>query len=546
MSASDKKQLRKEQELEMLTARQREELAEAKKLRTYTITFIAIMVAVALLAIGSLVINGINSSGILQKNTVAATVNGQELNAVELNYYYSDAVNEMYQAAYEQYTSYYELYFESMGLDISKPLDQQNNPETGDTWANFFVNAALDNAKYDYTFAKLAEDNGFTLTEEAQAELDNQMNNLQLNAQLSGYAGADSYLKLVYGAGSDAESYKAYLTRTALADAYYQDHFDALTYDQSVIDEYAKDKVNDFNSYDYSYVYLSYSSFQEGGEEDEAGNVTYTDEQKDAARAEAKKVADELYALGNLDDIRDKVNEIEGSEIVVNDLQNQMHTNISQLLADWLAAPERKAGEIGLLENASAAAEGEESVVNGYYVICFTKKNDNTTKMSNVRHLLVQFEGGEEDEVSGEMNYSTAEMEAAKTAADDLLKQWKEGDATEESFIELVKEHSDDEGSAEEGGLYENIHAGSSYVANFLAWAINPERKVGDVEIVETEYGYHIMYFTGYSELSYRDQLITDELKAADIDAWEEEALEPATASTGDLKYTNLDMVISG
>lgn len=546
MSASDKKQLRKELELEMLTVRQREEQAEAKKLRTYTITFIAIMVAVVVLAIGSLVVNGINSSGILQKNTVAATVNGQELNAVEMNYYYSDAVNEMYQKAYEQYTSYYELYFESMGLDISKPLDQQNNPETGDTWANFFVNAALDNAKHDYTFAKLAEESGFVLPEEAQTNLDNQINNLELNAQLSGYAGADSYLKLVYGTGSDAESYKAYLTRTALADAYYQDHADALTYDKAVIDEFAKDKVNNYNSYDYSYVYLSYSSFQEGGQKDENGNTTYTDEQKAAARAEAKKVADELYALGNLDDIRDKVNEIEGSEIVVNDMTNQLHSNISQLLADWLADPERKAGEIGLLENASAAAEGEEAVVNGYYVICFTKKNDNTAKMSNVRHLLVQFEGGEEDEVSGEMNYSTEEKEAAKAEADKLLQQWKDGDATEESFIALVKENTDDEASAEDGGLYEDINPSSQYVPNFLAWAIDPVRKAGDAEVVETEYGYHVMYFTGYSELSYRDQMITDELKAKDIEAWQEECLKSATASTGDLKYTSLDMVISG
>ena len=546
MSASNKKQLRKEQETEMLTARQREEQAEAKKLKAYTITFIAIMAIVVVLAIGSLVMSGINNSGILQKNTVAATVNGQELNAIELNYYYNDAVNEMYQNAYQQYTSYYELYFEAMGLDISKPLDQQINPQTDDTWANFFLNAALDNAKSDYTFAKLAQENNFTLSEEAQADVDSQLSNLELNAQLSGYAGADSYLKLVYGTGSDAESYKAYLTRMALADAYYQDHYDNLTYDKTVIDEYAKDKVNDYNTYDYSYVYLSYTSFQEGGQEDAEGNTTYTEEEKNAARAEAKKLADELYALGNLDDIRDKVNGIEGSEIVVNDLENQLHTNISQTLANWLAAPERKAGEIGLLENTSAAEEGEEAVINGYYVICFTKKNDNTGKMSNVRHLLVQFEGGEEDETTGEMNYSTAEMEAAKTDAEALLNQWKEGDATEESFIELVKENTDDTASAEDGGLYENIHAGSEYVANFLAWAIDPQRKEGDTGIVETEYGYHIMYFTGYSELSYRDQMITDEMKTTDIEAWQDECLKDATASAGNLKYTDLDLVISG
>ena len=546
MSASNKKQLRKEQELEMLTAKQKQEQAEAKKLKTYTIAFIAVMVIVVVAAIGSLIYTGVTSSGIFQKNTIAATVNGQELNAIELNYYYNDAINEMYQNAYEQYSSYYSLYFDSVGLDLTKPLNKQTNPQTGDTWANFFVNSALENAKYDYTFSKMAEDEGFKLPEDIQAELDNQILNLTMNAQLSGYSGADSYLKLVYGTGASLETYKAYLTRTALADAYCQNHMDALTYDQATMDEHVKDREHEYNSYDYSYVYVSYSSFQKDGQENEDGTTTYTDEQKEAARAEAKKVAKELYALGNLDDIRDKVAQIEGTEIVVNDLTNQLHSNISKLLADWLSNPERKVGEIGLLENASAATETEESVVNGYYVICFTKKNDNTAKMSNVRHLLVQFEGGQEDEVSGEMVYTTAEKEAALTEAEALLKQWKEGDATEESFIQLVSEKTDDTGSAETGGLYENIHAGSEYVPNFLAWAIDPARQVGDVEIVETEYGYHIMYFTGYSELSYRDSLITDELKNTDQQKWHDESLASATSKTVDLKYLDLDLVISG
>lgn len=546
MSASNKKQLRKEQEQEMLTARQRQEQAEAKKLKNYTITFVAIMVVIALLAIGSLVNSGIKGSGVIEKNTIAATVNGQEMNSVELNYYYNDAINEMYQTAYEQYTSYFELFFEAMGLDVSKPLDQQTNPDTNDTWANYFVNAALDSAKHDYTLSQLAKQENFELPEAARTTLDTQLNNLKVNAQLYGYSNADSYLKLVYGAGSDMESYETYLTRAALADAYYQNHMDSLTYDQAKLDEQAKGKENNYNSYDYSYVYLSYTSFQKDGTKDENGNTTYTDEQKDAARAEAKKNAEELLALGNLDDIRDKIKDYEQSEIVVNDMKNQLHTNVNTLLVDWLAAEERTPGEIGMLENATAAEEGKESTVNGYYVICFTKKNDNTAKMSNVRHLLVQFEGGEEDEISGEMNYTAAEKEAAKTKADELLKQWKDGAATEESFIELVSKNTDDTGSATTGGLYEDIHPGSPYVANFLSWSVNPERKVGDVEIVETEYGYHIMYFSGYSKLSYRDSLITSELQTADQKVWYDGILETSTASTADLSKVNLDLVISG
>ena len=546
MSASNKKQLRKEQELELLTAKQKQEQAEAKKLKTYTLTFVAIMVVVAILAIGSLVNTGIKSSGVVEKNTIAATVNGQELNSVEMSYYFNDAISDMYEAAYNQYSSYYELYFEAMGLDMSKPLNEQTDPESGKTWAEFFVDTAIENAKYDYTFAKLAEDNGFSLSEEKQTELSNQLTNLNTNAILYGYSSAESYLKMVYGAGSNLKSYEAYLTRTALAEAYAQDHLDSLTYDQAKLDAVAAEKPNDYNSYDYSYVYLSYASFKEEGTTDDKGNTTFTDEQKVAARAAAKKLADELLALGNLDDIRDKLNEYEGSEFVVNDLTNQLHTNTTTALADWLADPARTEGEIGLIENTTTPAEGEEAVVNGYYVICFTKKNDNTAKMSNVRHLLVQYEGGTEDELTGEMNYTTEEMETAKAEAEKLLKQWQDGAATEDSFKELVAANTDDTGSAETGGLYEDIHPGSQYVANFLSWSINPERKVGDVELVQTEYGYHIMYFSGYSELSYRDSLITNELKNADQSAWSEAAMETATATVGDTSKLQLDLVIQG
>ena len=54
------------------------------------------------------------------------------------------------------------------------------------------------------------------------------------------------------------------------------------------------------------------------------------------------------------------------------------------------------------------------------------------------------------------------------------------------------------------------------------------------------------MYFSSYSELSYRDSLITAELQTADQNAWTEASLKDATAATADLSKTKLDLVISG
>ncbi len=115
-------------------------------------------------------------------------------------------------------------------------------------------------------------------------------------------------------------------------------------------------------------------------------------------------------------------------------------------------------------------------------------------ELTDVRHILIVPEGGTADE-NGYMTYTEEEMAAARVVAEDVLKLWTEGEATEESFIALVQEYSADKGSAANGGLIGEIHEESSYVENFKSWSLAEDRKSGDTGIVESIYGWHIMYF---------------------------------------------------
>lgn len=115
--------------------------------------------------------------------------------------------------------------------------------------------------------------------------------------------------------------------------------------------------------------------------------------------------------------------------------------------------------------------------------------------VSSVRHILIAPEGGTENDETGETTYSEEELAAAKEKAEKILNEWKAGEATEESFAKLVADNTDDGGSASTGGLYEDIAPGSNYVEEFLAWAIDMNRKTGDTDIIKTQFGYHIMYF---------------------------------------------------
>lgn len=115
--------------------------------------------------------------------------------------------------------------------------------------------------------------------------------------------------------------------------------------------------------------------------------------------------------------------------------------------------------------------------------------------ISNVRHILIMPKGGTLNEETGETVYSEEEKAAAMSEAERILQEWRDGEATEESFGLLANTYSEDGGSNTTGGLYENIAPGDSYVESFLNWSIDMTRQTGDTDIVETEYGYHIMYY---------------------------------------------------
>ena len=551
MSASDKKKFRKEQSAAILTEKQRQEQNEAKKLKAYTISFVSVMIAVVVIALSVLGIRAVNNSGIIQKNTIAAVVGDRELNSVELGYYYNDAISNYYNEWYNTYQDYTDSYLQAVGLDVTKPLNEQvQDEETGKTWDQYFVELAIDNAKSDFALYDLAKAENFQLPDEQQTSLDNMTNNLGTYASLYGYSNANQYLQAIYGYGADKDSYLEYNERNAIASAYQQAHEDSLKYEDADIREYEKDKADNYNSYTYSSAYLSYSDFRQGGTEDAEGNKTYTEEEDEAARAALKVAAEKLATATTLEQLKEMIETIEvneDSDLAVNDSVNVLHTALNATLAEWLASKDRKTGDIAAIASTTTTkdADGnEQTVVNGYYVAYFESKTDNTKKMSNVRHLLVEFEGGTEDENTGETVYTDEEKATAKKEADGYLKTWKEGAATEESFIELVKEHSDDT-SASEGGLFEDINPDSQYVTNFLNWSIDPQRKAGDAEVIETEYGYHVMYYVGEDDMNYRDYMITNEMRAADQEEWYHGILEPITTAVKDTSKMKLDVILS-
>jgi foldase protein PrsA len=119
----------------------------------------------------------------------------------------------------------------------------------------------------------------------------------------------------------------------------------------------------------------------------------------------------------------------------------------------------------------------EEEIQNTYNEM----KGELTT--ASVRHILVVTQERQPD---GSFVEKRTEEEA-KEIADDLYQQLQEG----ANFAELAKEHSEDPGSKENGGLYENVPV-SQWVPEFKEATLQQEiDEVG--QPVKTDFGYHII-----------------------------------------------------
>ena len=225
---------------------------------------------------------------------------------------------------------------------------------------------------------------------------------------------------------------------------------------------------------------------------------------------------------------------------------DQQYASVSTTVRDWITDSARKEGDKTVIANTTTSTDddgNETKTTLGYYAVFFTGSNDNTFPLVNVRHILVKFEGGTTDSTTGTTTYSDEEKNAAKEKAEEILDEWMSGDATEDSFAALANEKSDD-GDGTTGGLYENVYPGQM-VSSFNDWCFDASRQSGNTGIIESEYGYHVMYFVGKSSTTYRDYQIESELRSTDAQEWYDATVEAVPMTDGNTKYIRKNLIIS-
>lgn len=423
------------------------------------------------------------------------------------NYYFALYYNNL-QSTVSSYKQYgIDLDEANMNVDFDKKLSEQTRTQDGKTttWLEYVQEQVEDSIKDTYAsyYKAVKENKGKDpeITDDQKKEIKEALKNYKESAHKYGYT-VSGYIEAAMGHGVTKDVFVREATISYIAENYDSDHkndSDSKTYTDKELNAYKKKNESKLQSVDIKMF--------ECDSEDDAKAF------KKALKADGSNFA-ALASKYSSDDFDKKANK-NSQETTYNDMTRLTMEGLSVAIStadddkkypglDWLYSSDRKAGDV---------RQDSTTVV---YVVKPVYMSD--AKTVNVRHILIAPESSKSSDDSSSSksakDCTDKEWAAAEKKAKSILAKYNSGDKTSKSFAKLAKSNSSD-GNASDGGLYENIIP-NQMVPTFNAWCFDSSRKAGDVGIVKTEYGYHIMYFEGKNDQAVWKYIAQQKLAADD------------------------------
>ncbi|MBE6955436.1 MAG: hypothetical protein E7449_05935 [Ruminococcaceae bacterium] len=478
MSASREK--KKRQELNVAGVTKNTEPVTQKtpvwKVAVYWLIGIAFVVAFVLVML-------FNSSFFAKRST-AVTVGEHKLSPAMVSVYYNSAYNNFY-SSYGDYVSYF--------FDSSKPLSEQVYDETtGQSWSDYFMESAKESMTWAYTLYDQAVQAGMKLTDEEKASIDENISAFKQYATEAGFASIDGYLSAAFGKGVDAKLYREFMEVQYLASSFYADKVESYSFTEDEKIAYYNDHAEMYDTVSGDYAVLK-GTADATITTDENGKETIvepTEEQNAAAMEEARAKAEEMLAGGS-----DAMDEAEDLRDMVDYLKSSVSYVLPEEAAEWLFDTARVEGDMKIFENTA-----------NVYVVRFAERDNHDYLARSIRLVQINAEtakdvlnsAGEKDAAATE-EAQKAFNEVAAQETKKLFESWQDGDATEETFIEMVKANSDDATSKENDGLIETVLK-SDFTDAVSEWLYDAKRMSGDCKyFTDAGTSCFIIYYVGES-----------------------------------------------
>lgn len=476
MSASREKKARQERGADYVSPKEEKARKQQAETRRTTVIFTICAIVFVLGVAAMLVWN----SGVIQRGAAAVNINGETYTAADVAYYYYNARSNALNSG-------------SSGLDSSKSARSQSYGDGSQTWFDYLSGQAVQSLTSAVLTAQAAKAAGFDGGEQVEKTVKDTLSSLETAASANGYT-TTQYLKAIFGPLMTKGVFERNIRTAALADAYASSVSDAANYTDAELTA-AYDADPDAYSM-VSYEYAMYFASDYMPADTDAGTTESTESSETDTAAEEAQTAAALAATQEAAASASvRVKSGESLETIAAEANATYAASYAYYgtsdIAAWLFDDARQDGDVTVMDYYGA----------GTQVLVFHSKERADYHTVDVRHILV----------------------ADEATANDLLAQYNAGEKTEDAFAALATENSTDTGSSSNGGLYEGVGIGQM-VKPFEDWCFDASRQSGDTGIVQTDYGYHVMYFVGRSDYSYWQQIAANTLGSEKISAFTENA----------------------
>lgn len=448
-----------------------------KKKRRGVKALIAFLVFVMVIAIaGMIAVIYTAEKSKIDLDQVVLTVDNVDSNAAEFYQSY------MYYYSYNSYYQYSEEQLKELAID----------------------QLLLTNSLYADAIAA-----GYTVTDELQQQIDEQLESIKLTAESSSIT-ADEYLNKAFCPGFTLEMFEEILTKSMVAQTYYSDKMETIEkkYEgdsgKALVEaEYNENKL----SYDLTDVSYWYFDASEEGAQDNADAIVAQVNGGKSFDAAIQSVTGDAEALSNVLKGHSKSALESGSFI--------------KEAIEWIFAK----NEDGSYKNAAGAVTtvADDSKIYVFYV-------NNAPHRDEIHPVDVEYI---QIDVSTDSSIKTEkELKIeAKSVANSIMKEFEDTDKTVESFEKLITEKNNGDDKLVKGDVFELMKNDGSVDAVVEEWAFEDGREIGDYALVESEDCYYILFFANRSENPVWYDSIWNAMVTNEARAFEEGILAESEAS---------------
>ena len=452
----------------------RKEEKEKEKKEERISTAIGIVVLVALVCL----VASFPIRTYLATHETYVVVNGEAVNKVEFDYQYNLTKNN-YITQYGSYLTYF-------GLDTSKDLSTQMYSDTL-TWQDYFEQNAVESLKQNKALMAEAKAAGFTY--DTTDEYNTFKETIKTSAASAGISYKE-YVRSIYGSYATMGRIEEYVKNDMVMNAYYQKLQEDNAPSDDEIQSYYEENKATYDSVDYRLTTIEADLPTEPTEladpvEETAADTTGTTDgtaATDSTQDTAYQPSDAEIAKAMEDA---KVLADDAEQTVAKDgeaHENEKKSSVNYLISDWLFDDARKAGDTTVITNDNSHC---------YYAVAFEKRYLDETPSADVRVIIPT------EDKTGE----------------EILEEWKNGAATEDSFAELCKKYTQDTSAVENGGLFEQVTK-TGMTEELSNWIFDTSRQAGDTVAITVSDTTYVLYYIGQDQpewkINIKNTLVSD------------------------------------